>query len=383
MTRTTKILFILTGIILFLLVIYVIVSLFMDGGKTPPKPGRPATTLPVGGESDLLDLPRLDGVPDAPMAQAEAKLKQIIKEPIIGAALTKAEDKLIYYKRAGGNAFRADLNGEGEERISNLTILGISEALWNQDRSQALVTYADDRETKRFIHTVATGTASFLPKGVSSADWSPDGKTIAYAQITPVEMKVITMTPTGKNAKTVFTSFVPDWRVRWESSASLILATAPTFLIEGLANRVSLGGAAQPFDSIFGLEILPNAKTRTHLVTGTDAGGRIANAKLFDPKQTSFKSLDFKTLAAKCAWNAAGTALYCAAPRNEESGLPDRWYRGEARFRDLLVKYDVAKDKTTILLDSLFDAENLFTDSKEKFLFIEDKNDASLWRLAL
>lgn len=315
---------------------------------------------------------------------SEFKLLQLTKEPIIGATLSKDELGLIFYRRAGGNVIRIDLNGENEETLSRLTVVGITDILWAPEKDRAIVSYLENDDLKRFLHVIATSSTAFLPKGVTSVMWSSDGKLLTYTRPNRGQLDIIIAGPNGENPKTLASDPIPDWNIIRADSAGLVLMTTPSYLADGLSMTLSLNKKEANFISLQGLALLAAPIKGAFVVTSTTNDGLLEPLKFIDNKGVTTAGSNIKTLLEKCAWAKDASALYCAVPESTGGHLPDDWYQGEVSFQDRIVKIDSLTGAVSELLPpSSFDATNLFTDSKQKFLFFTNKKDATLWRLEL
>lgn len=384
MTRTTKI--VLAAIILgiLILVIFAVINYSAEDSNPENRPGA-SILFPSGADnagSGNGTVPAIAGDPKL-IEAAEVKLKQITKEAVAGAAFSKSGDKLLYYKRSGGNLFQLDTEGKVEERLGQMTILGLIEVRWSPAREASLLAYLQNGIIKRLIHQTSTSTTSLLPNGITSAEWSPDGKLAAYTEARQDGLRVVTVSPSAKSPRTVFTSLIPDWRVQWKNSNTLIITTAPTFLVEGVSETVSLNGARQSFIRKRGLGILPTSAKDTVAVSSVSEAGEFNTLEIINGKGLVTATSDARTAAEKCVWNKTAATLYCAAPRGNPTALPDSWYRGEVSFRDRLVKIDVITGRTEPLADTELDVTELFLDPTETNLYFINKGDGTLWRFKL
>lgn len=384
MTRTTKLVLAAISIGILIVVIYIMVSNSTDDADRENQPGE-SLLFPSGS-----DYPGIGNETPSPIAgdpklvaAAETKLMQITREALAGAALSKNGDKLLYYKRSGGNLFQIDLEGKAEERIGQMTIIGLTEVRWSPTKETSLLAYLQNGATKRLIHQLSTSTTVLLPSGITSAEWSPDGKMAAYTEARADGLRITTVSSSAKSPRVLLISPIPDWRAQWKNSNSLIISTAPTFFTEGIAEILSLSGARQPFISRRGLGVLPAATKDITAVSSVSEAGTFNALEIVNGKGVVTATSDAKTATEKCAWSPGATTLYCAVPRGNPNALPDAWYRGETSFRDRLVKIDALTGKTESLADTELDAIELFMDSTETRLYFINKADGTLWKFKL
>src|SRR3989344_3966859 len=93
----------------------------------------------------------------------ELTLVQITDFPVVSPGLDKSGDKVLFYKKDGGDLFSSDFSGKEKEKISNLTIVGLVEAIWSGGR--AAVFYLDGETRKGFLHTSTSSTAALPQDG--------------------------------------------------------------------------------------------------------------------------------------------------------------------------------------------------------------------------
>src|SRR3989338_2190805 len=390
MTRTTKIILAI-GVLIILAAVAVGLAFYLLGGEDGTLSGRRAFLFfpgggdaGTGGGTDSADTDAGDGSTDI---AAVAGLSQIVKEPVVGPALSKDETKILYYKRAGGNLFRAGLDGQGEDNVSNLTIVGITHLECTRDRERTIVSYIEDGALKRFIQTVATTTTAFLPQNISAPQFSPDATNrIAYTEVTASGSRLVIADSRGKNPKTAYSNQIPDFRPSWDEPSTIILSTPPTYAVSSLSVLVTVGKTSSGFVSGAGLGVLSDNQGSLYAVNAVSSNtGRILPLRLVNRKGETVAETGVATLADKCAWDTAGEWLYCSVPTNAGAGFPDDWYKGRVQFSDRLVKID-SRTGNALELGAetpFIDAVNLFLDTKNQYLFFVNKTDSTLWRLEL
>src|SRR3989344_6333945 len=144
LNRTKKIIYISTGVIVLGIIGYFLLTSFLSEdpgvkdtieGITGRFPGTGVPGTIVGGE--FVETPREIEIAGRP----EQKLVRLSDFPVVSPSLDSAQKKIRFYKKSGGDLLRADFNGENQERISNLTIVGLVEALWAPSGERAAVFY--------------------------------------------------------------------------------------------------------------------------------------------------------------------------------------------------------------------------------------------------
>ena len=326
--------------------------------------------------------------------EREQKLIQIVSKPIISPALSQDGTKILYYAKAGGNLEAVGLDGKNEEKLSTITILGLLEALWqNPDKEAAILTYIESGTAKRFISSTATSGVIFLPASVTTTGWSPDGKEIAYF-INQKESFNLTITDDkAQKPAVVYATPIPDFNIFWTSKDKILLASRPSGAAPGILFYYDR--TKKTFNKIFtesyGLTILPSPDAQNMLFAGTNSSGK--NLKLYFSKidGSDSQEIETQTLPEKCVFKKDGSSIFCAVPKNITlfGILPDDWYMGTGFFQDRFVQIDTANSQSgnisikEVYTEKNFDAFNLFLSQDNQFLFFQDKNDETLWRLKL
>ena len=327
--------------------------------------------------------------------ERENKLIQIITKPIISPTLSKDGTKIIYYAKAGGNLEAVGLDGKNEEKLSNITILGLLEALWqNPDKGAAILPYIESGVAKKFISSTATSGVIFLPASVTAASWSYDGKEIAYFINQKESFNLTIVDEKAQKPTVVYSTPIPDFNIFWTSKDKILLASRPSGVAPGILfyfDRVK-----KTFNKIFseahGLTILPSPNGQNMLFAKTGQQG--GNLKLYLAKidGSNPQEIEAPTLPEKCVFKNDGSSIFCAVPKNISAFgiLPDDWYMGTGFFQDRFIEIMTATTTVSaspvvkeVFNEKDFDAVNLFLSQDSQFLFFQNKKDGTLWRLKL
>ncbi|MEK9147849.1 MAG: hypothetical protein AAB650_00255, partial [Patescibacteria group bacterium] len=222
--------------LLILLIAGGLIWYFLAAPQAPGK-GSFLDNLPIIGGRAPLGRESPITPPPSPIAE-ERIIRQIVDRDIIGPALALDGKSILYVLRENGHVMSADLAGDNEKNLTNLTVLETFEALWSPKKNRVAMRYADGSTVKTFLAGVATGTASkFLPPETTALDWSPDGLSIAYLTKRSVDAALIIADAANQKPQVVWTTPIPDFTLRWAAKNLIILIAKPSGLAPSLVMR--------------------------------------------------------------------------------------------------------------------------------------------------
>lgn len=396
---------IIVGIALALITLGVAVYLFAFR-STPEQPaadsGNPFDGAGAGsGEVRETPIPDL-GVPMTGAGEAVTpQLYRITAEPVAhgavafpvrvpyesnGTTTMKDDTEVRYIDRASGNMYRFLLGARTLERITNLTLPGIQEAVWASDGSRAFLRFVSSEFGSDRIETYAlSGTDEegyFLEPGLS--DVIVNG-TSSILSVLPATNGTIgtRATLSGANPSTSFSTQLSALKV-FRAGSSYAAATKPSALLPGYAFSIGrLGEFTRVLGPLSGLSILPSPSGAKYLYSYRDGGAlRLA---LVDTTTNETTALPLSTLADKCAWSSDSLHVYCGVPRSISGTFPDDWYQGVEQTSDRIWRIDISTRLASLESDpSVLAGEDIdlvapSLDSKDEVLVFTNRDDGSLW----
>jgi len=344
----------------------------------------------VGGFPLALETPTQPLV--TPLPLPTAGLEQQIQEqilipltdfPVIGAVINKNSDKALFYKKDGGAMFNADFAGT-QQKVSNITVVGLIDALWSPARDRAGVFYLDSDTVKSFLH-IGTSTVISLPRDIKSFSWSPDGKQYAYLiGLTDQQDTLFIVDASGKSSKEVFNTPILDAQIQWIAPDKIAFQTAPSAQAPGYVFIYSIrAGIFRRFlGPIYGLTTLWSPDAAHVLVSSTLKNN--FTLSVYDALGSKLPPLEFITLPEKCVW-LDNKEFYCAVPQQFPGGtMPDDYLRGEVSTQDRILSFNIDTQTTTqIFTGGALDMINMAITKAHDYLIFINKTDGILWRLKL
>ncbi|QQG44880.1 MAG: WD40 repeat domain-containing protein [Candidatus Sungiibacteriota bacterium] len=316
----------------------------------------------------------------------EQKLIKLTDFSVISTALNKEENKILFYKKDGGDLFASDFTGRSLEKISNITVVGMVGAVWSPSKDRAAVIYLDGETLRGFLH-IGTSSVAVLPQNIQGFSWSPDGKAIAY--ILPLDGKLsLTLADASGKKQKVIAGLPPlDASIRWVAKDTIALETAASGLAEGylLSFTPSSGLFKKILGPNFGLTTSWSSDGSRLLASYLDSAGGIVGVGVYAPSGELIASTGLITLPEKC-FLVPSNELFCAVPRDipSNSVWPDEYLRGELNTADRILSFDLKTGATREIFDSIsFDVSELLVTKNKEALFFINRLDGTLWALKL
>ncbi len=339
-----------------------------------------------------------------------AQLLELYASPTSGSVFfTNAsnQDVLQFVDRGNGNVYQYISQSQSGQptRLTDTTIPKIQEVVWSAIGNALVYRYLDnDTDTidsfSGAIVNAATSsgnlaqvTGSFLAQNLAQLAANPKGDKIfgLLENSDGSGSYGIESNFDGTGKKEIFESPVSYWNISWPTDTLITFTTKPTFKDYGYL--FFFNTQTDSFERILGdmsgLSTLTN--TDGSLVAYSQSQNNSFSLDVYDAKNKTDKNISVATLADKCVWGIQDpTTLYCAVPQTIPSdSYPDAWYEGTESFSDNIWMIDTASGATTELYQigtnetASIDAMDLTISPDDKYLAFQNKNDLSLWLLAI
>ena len=394
--RTRRILAIIITIIVLALLGYAVYRFFIASGTGSGATQSPQPPVSGGATGGPVTSPALSGTPGpTPLPSPTVGLETEIKEQTLLAlsdfsvsspAINKNQNQVFFYQKNGGDLFLSDFEG-AKQKISNITIVGLTEALWSPAKDRSIISYIDNETLKSFLH-IGTSSVVSLPQNIKGLSWSPDGKQFAYLlqNQNNDNLSLIISDAAGKNTSEIYKTLILDAQISWISGDKIAFLTAPSGQAEGFLFLFSRSSHSfkKILGPVSGLTTLWSPDGSRMLVSAPGPRGGLTTA-IYDSSGIKEQQLNFSTLTEKCVWSTP-KELYCAVPQGFPQGalLPDDYLRGEFATQDRIVSFSTdTGDTNTVLEGGAMDMANLAVTTKKDYLIFVNRTDGILWRLKL
>lgn len=388
--KTKRIIYIVAGVLILGGLAYYFFSGSTPTSTTPAGNGGTNTAVSrVTGTATSNNAPSNSSSATITPAETQAlqgKLFQITSFPVISVSLNKEENKILYYKKDGGDLLASDFDGKNQEKISHVTIVGVFKALWSPLRDRAAVFYMDQSGVKSFIQ-IASSSIAVLPQDINSFRWSADGKSVAFFTPRGGGLDLVTADAAGRNQRVVFSTPVVDMQIGWVAGDKVKLQTAPSGLAPG--NMFSLsttrGLLSKVKSDLNGLDSLWSPDGTRVLLSNTDTEGKNLSLKITDANGQDIFTANLPTIPQKCLW-ASLKEIYCALPVEvpPEMIWPDDYLQGRINTKDQIVLINLdSKVVYGVLAQPIFDISDMTINKDQSYLFFINRADGNLWSLKL
>lgn len=405
MKKNPLLLIIIISIIVLLIVLFSYYLFIKDSPKeTLGEDGGFFSFLPFGGGD--IDTSNNNGSettseePLLPIQNYDQKLRLISDEPVSGMVLLEKTNGTIvrYIEKATGHIYEVELFSPNKTRISNTTIPVVYDSLWNTAGNSLLATYLkEDNKTVDVYGLILSGTSTSTEISVSAIKFPPNikdfsvfGNSLFYLQETESGSVGYTSNFDGTNKKQVLSHPIKEFLSQFVNSRTVALTTKPDKGSWGYLYFLDTNNGSMKLvlRKIYGLSgiVGPDA----NLVLFSENRNQVA-MYLYNIKNNTTQPINLVSFPEKCVFSKkVADTFYCATPNGyiEGSSL-GMWYKGILSTEDVIWKYNIKDDLSSIVsdlyLESAYsiDVVKPTLSPEEKYLLFINKRDGSLWSLDL
>lgn len=339
-----------------------------------------------------------------------AALKQLTLESVAaatfpqGASTTSVQKTVRYIERAAGNVFDIDLQTLEKKRLSNTTLAGIHEGVWDRSGNQIILRFLNNNDViKTFSAKVPTTTSITAEgeenplEGVFLEDDIPYivsfEDELFYFTFQNRNLNGYTSSFNGGNREIILSAPFTEWVPQWVDEKTLSFNTKASGSFPGFLYFVDIEGGefSSILSDIEGLTSNTNPQKTALLYSEIVEGDLELHS--YNIEEKSSQKLSIATLPEKCTWSKTRVSVvYCGVPTNIQSGLyPDEWYQGLVSFSDDIWEIDVLRNVSELIVSPSeysgriegIDMIDLVVSNNDEYLIFTNKKDSTLWSLQL
>lgn len=321
-------------------------------------------------------------------------IQKISSNPVAASAFVD-EDRIVFIEKSTGHIYQKVFASSTPERISNITIPRISEALLGAGGKKLILQYFDDLGLQTFLAEIDVSGkkplgGEFLPRDILDIVFEENSNRILYLSESSPGLFSLIEVLDGGDVRNIFSSPLRDLSInRVDLNNNIFLSTKPSVYSEGFLFK--LDPLTQNFEKIVGNELGFNTNVspdgQNQIMNINKDNVSISVLSINNDDVDNRHPIPVKTLVDKCVWSSINNhTVFCGVPSNiNQPGLPDSWYKGIASFSDSLWEINISSQTTKRLVDlpgvgyQNIDITDLqLSDDERSFSFI-NKNDLSLW----
>lgn len=299
-----------------------------------------------------------------------------------------------YIERTSGHVYETSATSFTTRRISNTTIPGIQEVLW-EDKNNFLIRYLDnstDIETYTIELVDADVEQSITGRQVASFErgsLNNTGATLVSVSENINGSTVYTGPANGQNRTSVFSSPISSW-IPYLRGSTVFLGTAPSASVPGFLYRLSGQSLIKVLGGERGLTVSLSPTGAYALISTLDDAGNVG-LSVVTTASGERRTSPVDTISSKCGFvSEKPLRVVCGVPIEfPRASYPTDWLLGRVSFSDDLWLIDFDEGSAELLAlsgedtDQLLDVTYVIVDETASYAGFINKNDLSFWALRL
>ena len=326
-----------------------------------------------------------------------SKLSVISDNTIYGYWVFNSNQKIqgsgVFYVGRDGIIYKIKADG-ADEALTSSSIENFQSLKSSLDGKRVIIKSGNSGASKFVVYNSENNIFESLPDKITAADFSPDGKKVAYFSANagdPGKSDLITKSLIDLKQKpaTLLSLYQGDFGLNWISQNKITLVPKPSAFYPASIWAVdvvkkTLSRLTSEENGLNGLIVNWSSDGKIGLQFSSSMEGRSRILNLINDQGEIMANFEFVTLPEKCF--VSDPKIYCAIPQSipDKSALPDDYLKNAVYFVDSLYQIDITSNSFERIFDgnaSAIDAINLnFVDGK---LFFINKYDSKLYVLEL
>ena len=326
-----------------------------------------------------------------------SKLSVISDNTIYGYWVFNSNQKIqgsgVFYVGRDGIIYKVKAD-DADEALTSSSIENFQSLKSSLDGKRVIIKSGNSGASKFVVYNSENNIFESLPDKITAADFSPDGKKVAYFSANagdPGKSDLITKSLIDLKQKpaTLLSLYQGDFGLNWISQNKITLVPKPSAFYPASIWAVdvvkkTLSRLTSEENGLNGLIVNWSSDGKIGLQFSSSMEGRSRILNLINDQGEVMANFEFVTLPEKCF--VSDPKIYCAIPQSipDKSALPDDYLKNAVYFVDSLYQIDITSNSFERIFDgnaSAIDAINLnFVDGK---LFFINKYDSKLYVLEL
>ncbi|MEI6296758.1 MAG: hypothetical protein WCO84_03885 [bacterium] len=309
---------------------------------------------------------------------------------------------LRYIEKGTGHISDISYDEKIPTKISNTTMTGVFDTVWNKDASSLIIRRLDGvgNNIQTIYGNLERGFASTTIDGeVGSIVGTILPSSVKEIAVSPLKDKIFFLSKNGNSTigsisdfnrvgasnkkNQIFSSAFSDWSVSWPTTNSISLVTKPGYNVSGYfySLGVSNNKLEKVIGDISGLTTLMSPSGDKTIYSETTGAGFMT---YYTNKSTDYPNImPITTLPEKCVWSKINeNVVYCGVPKTTPlAKYPDSWYQGVTSFSDNIYEINLDTNSARVMIDDQklggieIDVTNPILSTKEDYLAFINKKD--------
>ncbi len=313
----------------------------------------------------------------------EDELIQIAKE-VVGYYVF---NNIILSVNRDGIINETNLLDASTQEVANISSGKILKAFFNPNKEELVALVNTEGGGNRWISfDLISKRISSLPKDIISVSFSLNNE-LTYTL--PSEEGSVVILSSKEGDINIYSSPVPDLKVKWLNTNTLILTTKPSGLAPGVFYLLNTRtkNLTRILGSKNGIEVLVSINGERAIFSETNRDGRDykINQILLDDREQ--KLVDISTVPERCVFSQDDRYIFCSTISSAVSSLimPDEYYKEKLTTQNSrIIKINLESGFTELVERApLGNATILKLTKNEDYLLFVDKINNNLYRLKL
>jgi hypothetical protein len=326
----------------------------------------------------------------------EERIVKISDEIVISPTLSSNEDEVQFFS-GSGEIVSLDFFGKNRRLISTSEKMNVEKAMWSFDKTKIILKVKNNNGLVNFfLKDLTNNSVESIRENVDEISWQAGANRIFYKYYDEKtsSRSLNVSDPNASNWQKIADVSYRDISIAQIPKSGLVSfwnqpdAYSPTIF----TSVPIIGGEVKTiFKDVFGADYLWDHNGNRILLSQSDAkGGSKMQLGMINYNGGEYRNLSIPTFVSKCVWSKDGKTIYYALPGGmpENAVLPNEYDEKKFTTADTFWKLDTETNERVRLVETseineIYDADNLFLDKNENFLFFVNRIDKKLRKISL
>ncbi len=327
------------------------------------------------------------------------QIKKIIDKEVKFVVFSADKSKFIYFDPNGKEFYQANIDGTGEQVLTNAKFENLYNVSWSPDREKIVLTFSQDKGMTKNYHFFNLNMQEDIKYEDRYQDvtMSYNGENIAYVfhDLANDEYNLSVAKPDLSSWRKIKEIDQEEIETKWFSNNDLAVYNTATAFKEGQLEIYNVGEGIDHYTFLskrWGLNPLfsPDGKKVIYNDNETKNARFPVLWEAEVNKKIEPKKLQIATLVEKCAWAQDSVSVFCGVPENYSNFFvqPDDYYNTKFVSKDSFYKINVDSGEQEKLADFSqfnkdYDVYQPLISGDQKSMYFTRKHDGKFYGLIM